>query len=247
MSGAVKSGTAGTDRQAPETEVMNLQPIIEMQNIHKSYGKGENQINVLKGISLTVEHGEFVAILGPSGSGKTTLMNLIGLIDTPDSGLYRIDGIDVGHQSDRSAARIRNQKIGFVFQKFNLIAKYNALHNVALPLLLGGASNRIARKKAMETLERVGLSDRWHHRPNQLSGGQQQRVAIARALVGGCSLILADEPTGALDQKTGHDILDFFHQLNEEGSTIVIITHDPSIAAAAKRIVRVEDGLVLPA
>ncbi len=169
------------------------------------------------------------------------------MIDTPDSGLYRIDGIDVGHQSDRSAARIRNQKIGFVFQKFNLIAKYNALHNVALPLLLGGASNRIARNKAMETLERVGLSDRWHHRPNQLSGGQQQRVAIARALVGGCSLILADEPTGALDQKTGHDILDFFHQLNEEGSTIVIITHDPSIAAAAKRIVSVEDGLVLPA
>ena len=224
-----------------------MQPIIEMHNIYKSYGKGENQVKVLKDISLTVEPGEFVAILGPSGSGKTTLMNLIGLIDTPDSGLYRIDGIDVSHQSDRAAARIRNQKIGFVFQKFNLIAKYNALHNVALPLLLGGASNRIARKKAMETLQRVGLSDRWHHRPNQLSGGQQQRVAIARALVGGCSLILADEPTGALDQKTGHDILDFFHQLNDEGSTIVIITHDPSIASAAKRIVRVEDGLVLPA
>lgn len=224
-----------------------MQPIIEMRNIHKSYGKGENQVNVLKGISLTVEPGEFVAILGPSGSGKTTLMNLIGLIDTPDSGLYRIEGIDVSHQSDRAAARIRNQKIGFVFQKFNLIAKYDALHNVALPLLLGGASNRIARKKAMETLQRVGLSDRWHHRPNQLSGGQQQRVAIARALVGGRSLILADEPTGALDQKTGHDILSFLHQLNDEGSTIVIITHDPSIAAAAKRIVRVEDGLVLPA
>lgn len=224
-----------------------MQPIIEMHNIYKSYGKGENQVKVLKDISLTVEPGEFVAILGPSGSGKTTLMNLIGLIDTPDSGLYRIDGIDVSHQSDRAAARIRNQKIGFVFQKFNLIAKYNALHNVALPLLLGGASNRIARKKAMETLQRVGLSDRWHHRPNQLSGGQQQRVAIARALVGGCCLILADEPTGALDQKTGHDILDFFHQLNDEGSTIVIITHDPSIASAAKRIVRVEDGLVLPA
>ena len=224
-----------------------MQPIIEMRNIHKSYGKGENLVNVLKGISLIVEPGEFVAILGPSGSGKTTLMNLIGLIDTPDSGLYRIEGIDVSRQSDQVAARIRNQKIGFVFQKFNLIAKYNALHNVALPLLLGGASNRVARKKAMETLQRVGLSDRWHHRPNQLSGGQQQRVAIARALVGGRSLILADEPTGALDQKTGHDILSFLHQLNDEGSTIVIITHDPSIAAAAKRIVRVEDGLVLPA
>lgn len=224
-----------------------MQPIIEMHNIYKSYGKGENQVKVLKGISLTVDPGEFVAILGPSGSGKTTLMNLIGLIDTPDSGQYRIDGIDVIHLSDHAAARIRNQKIGFVFQKFNLIAKYNALHNVALPLLLGGASNRGARKKAMETLQRVGLSDRWHHRPNQLSGGQQQRVAIARALVGDCSLILADEPTGALDQKTGHDILSFLHQLNDEGSTIVIITHDPSIAAAAKRIVQVEDGLVLPA
>ncbi|MDW7657347.1 MAG: ABC transporter ATP-binding protein [Bacillota bacterium] len=224
-----------------------MQPIIEMHNIFKSYGKGENQVKVLKGISLTVESGEFVAILGPSGSGKTTLMNLIGLIDTPDSGQYHIDGIDVIHLSDRSAARIRNRKIGFVFQKFNLIAKYNALHNVALPLLLGGASNRVARKKAMETLQRVGLSDRWHHRPNQLSGGQQQRVAIARALVGDCSLILADEPTGALDQKTGHDILSFLHQLNDEGSTIVIITHDPSIASAAKRIVQVEDGLVLSA
>lgn len=247
MSDIAKPSTAGSKRSATEIEVMSMQPIIEMHNIYKSYGKGENQVKVLKDISLTVEPGEFVAILGPSGSGKTTLMNLIGLIDTPDSGLYRIDGIDVSHQSDRAAARIRNQKIGFVFQKFNLIAKYNALHNVALPLLLGGASNRIARKKAMETLQRVGLSDRWHHRPNQLSGGQQQRVAIARALVGGCCLILADEPTGALDQKTGHDILDFFHQLNDEGSTIVIITHDPSIASAAKRIVRVEDGLVLPA
>ncbi len=224
-----------------------MQPIIEMTEIHKSYGKGENRVDVLKGISLRVDPGEFVAVLGPSGSGKTTLMNLIGLIDTPDRGTYRIDGLDVSHQSDRAAARIRNQKIGFVFQKFNLIAKYNALHNVALPLLLGGESNRTARKMAMETLERVGLGDRWHHRPNQLSGGQQQRVAIARALVGGCSLILADEPTGALDQKTGHDILSFFRQLNDEGTTIVMITHDPSIAAEAKRIIRVEDGLILSA
>ena len=247
MSAAKQATGIESENDPGKIEVTTMQPIIDMHNIHKSYGKGENQVNVLKGISLTVEPGEFVAILGPSGSGKTTLMNLIGLIDTPDSGLYRIEGIDVSHQSDRAAARIRNQKIGFVFQKFNLIAKYNALHNVALPLLLGGATNRTARKKAMETLQRVGLGDRWHHRPNQLSGGQQQRVAIARALVGGCSLILADEPTGALDQKTGHEILDFFRQLNDEGSTIVIITHDPSIAAAARRIVRVEDGLVLSA
>ena len=227
--------------------VGGVRSIIEMNNIYKSYGKGENRVEVLKGVSLTVEPGEFVAILGPSGSGKTTLMNLIGLIDTPDSGTYQIDGIDINHQSDRVYARIRNQKIGFVFQKFNLIAKYNALHNVALPLLLGGESNRSARRKAMATLERVGLGDRWHHRPNQLSGGQQQRVAIARALVGNCSLILADEPTGALDQKTGHDILSFFSELNQEGKTIVMITHDPNIAASARRIIHVEDGLILSA
>lgn len=223
-----------------------MQAIIEMKDIYKSYGKGENRVEVLKGVSLNVEAGEFVAILGPSGSGKTTLMNVIGLIDTADRGTYLIEGIDVSRQSDHMTARLRNQKIGFVFQKFNLIPKYNALHNVALPLLLGGSSSRAAKKQAMETLNRVGLGDRWHHRPNQLSGGQQQRVAIARALVGGCSLILADEPTGALDQKTGQDILALFRELNEEGSTIVMITHDHAIAASAKRIIQVEDGLVLP-
>jgi len=223
-----------------------MSAIIEMNDICKSYGKGEGRVDVLKGVSLTVAPGEFVAILGPSGSGKTTLMNLIGLIDTPDSGSYRIDGIDVSSQPDRVYARIRNQKIGFVFQKFNLIAKYNALHNVALPLLLGGESNRVARKKAMATLERVGLGDRWHHRPNQLSGGQQQRVAIARALVGDSSLILADEPTGALDQKTGKEILNFFQELNREGSTIVMITHDAAIAEAARRIIHVQDGQIIP-
>lgn len=224
-----------------------MTPIIEMKDIYKSYGKGEGRVEVLKGVSLTVEPGEFVAILGPSGSGKTTLMNLIGLIDTIDSGTYSIDGVDIHRQSDHAYARIRNRKIGFVFQKFNLIAKYNALRNVELPLLLQGESSRAAKKRALATLERVGLGERWHHRPNQLSGGQQQRVAIARALVGNCPLILADEPTGALDSKTGQEILRFFQELNAEGKTIVMITHDPHIAAQAKRIIRVEDGLILSA
>lgn len=224
-----------------------MQPIIEMKDIYKSYGKGDGQVQVLKGVSLTVEPGEFVAILGPSGSGKTTLMNLIGLIDTIDQGSYQIDGLDIHKQSDNMYAKIRNQKIGFVFQKFNLIAKYDALRNVELPLLLKGETRRSARVKALATLNRVGLGERWHHRPNQLSGGQQQRVAIARALVGECPLILADEPTGALDTKTGQEILRFFQELNDEGKTIVMITHDPHIAAQARRIIRVEDGLILPA
>ncbi|MDD2533117.1 MAG: ABC transporter ATP-binding protein [Eubacteriales bacterium] len=224
-----------------------MSTIIEMKDIYKSYGRGEGKVDVLKGVSLTVEAGEFVAILGPSGSGKSTLMNLIGLIDTIDSGTYTIDGVDIHNQSDRLYARIRNRKIGFIFQKFNLIAKYNALRNVELPLLIQGESSHSAKTRALATLERVGLGDRWQHRPNQLSGGQQQRVAIARALVGNCPLILADEPTGALDSKTGQEILKFFQDLNAEGKTIVMITHDPHIASQAKRIIRVEDGLIQPA
>lgn len=215
-----------------------------MTDIFKSYGKDENKVDVLKGVSLTVEQGEFVAILGPSGSGKTTLMNLIGLIDTVDTGEFLLDGVNIKEHSEKNYAKIRNEKIGFVFQKFNLISKYTALYNVALPLLLRGESYKVAKQKATETLERVGLGDRIHHRPNQLSGGQQQRVAIARALVGECPLILADEPTGALDQKTGREVLDFIHQLNREGKTIVIITHDESIASKAQRIVYVEDGMI---
>jgi len=215
-----------------------------MTDIFKSYGKDENKVDVLKGVSLTVDQGEFVAILGPSGSGKTTLMNLIGLIDTVDTGEFLLDGVNIKEHSEKNYAKIRNEKIGFVFQKFNLISKYTALYNVALPLLLRGESYKVAKQKATETLERVGLGDRIHHRPNQLSGGQQQRVAIARALVGECPLILADEPTGALDQKTGREVLDFIHQLNREGKTIVIITHDESIAAKAQRIVYVEDGMI---
>jgi putative ABC transport system ATP-binding protein len=221
-----------------------MDPIIEMKDICKTYGKGENKVEALKNVSLSVYPGEFVAILGPSGSGKTTLMNIIGLIDKPDSGNYRIDGLSVEDQPDRVYSKIRNQKIGFVFQKFNLIAKYNALHNVALPLLHRGMHYRDAKKMAFETLERVGLGSRFHHKPNALSGGQQQRVAIARALVGNCPLILADEPTGALDKKTGEEILNFFIELNREGKTIIMITHDPDIAAKATRLIQVEDGIV---
>lgn len=224
-----------------------MEYVIELKDIYKYYGKGDNKVTALHGINLNVERGEFIAILGPSGSGKTTLMNLIGLIDTPDEGQYILDGVDIKKQSENAYARIRNQKIGFVFQKLNLIPKYTALYNVALPILLQGKSYRVAKKMALDTLTRVGLGDRWHHRPNELSGGQQQRVAIARALVAAGSLILADEPTGALDQKTGSDVLDFMAELNREGKTIILITHDPNVAKRADRVVRVEDGNIIPA
>ena len=221
--------------------------VIEMRSITKFYGKGGGRVTALDGVSLNIGEGEFAAVLGPSGSGKTTLMNIVGLIDTPDSGEYLLDGLDITKMKDRAYTRLRNQKIGFVFQRFNLIPKYSALYNVALPLLLGGMGWHQARARAAETLERVGLSGRTRHKPNELSGGQIQRVAIARALVGGCSLILADEPTGALDRKTGAEVLDFMKELNNEGKTIIMITHDHNIAARAGRVIRVEDGKVLSA
>jgi len=218
--------------------------VIEINNVCKSYGKNENKIVALDNVSLNVNYGEILAILGPSGSGKTTLMNLIGLIDTIDSGSYILDGLDIKKQNENVYAKIRNEKISFVFQRFNLIPKYNAMYNVALPLLLAGNSYHTAKKRAIETLTKVGLADRWKHRPNQLSGGQQQRVAIARALVGGCPIILADEPTGALDQKTGMEILDFLTELKNEGKTIILITHDINIANRADRIIHVRDGKI---
>jgi len=221
-----------------------MEYVIEIDNICKAYGKGENKIVVLDDVSLKVKYGEFIAVLGPSGSGKTTLMNLIGLIDTIDSGTYILDGIDIKRQSENVYAKIRNEKISFIFQRFNLIPKYNAMYNVAIPLLLAGNSYRTAKRKSLETLAKVGLSDRWKHRPNELSGGQQQRVAIARALVGGCPIILADEPTGALDQKTGAEILDFLTELKTEGKTIILITHDMNIAKRADRIINVRDGKI---
>ena len=223
-----------------------MQPIIEMKDICKSYGKGESRLQVLNSVSLNVGQGEFVAVLGPSGSGKSTLMNLLGLIDTYDSGEYRLDGTEMSQRSDREYARIRNRKIGFVFQKYNLIAKYTALQNVALPLLLRGEKHKDAKRKAAEMLEKVGLSDRATHRPSQLSGGQQQRVAIARALVNNASLLLADEPTGNLDQKTGQDVMQTLTDLHAGGNTIVLITHDLYVAKHASRIIRVEDGNIVP-
>ena len=223
---------------------MNNLPVIKMNDISKSYGRGQSKVSALSGISLEVSQGEFVALLGPSGSGKTTLMNIIGLMDAADSGEYFLEGTDIIKAKENAWAKLRNAKIGFVFQKFNLIPKYNSLYNVALPLMMQGKTYRKAKEKAKETLERVGLGDRLKHKPSELSGGQLQRVAIARALVGGCSLILADEPTGSLDQKTGGEVLDFMKELNGEGRTIVMITHDANIAARAGRIVRLEDGRI---
>ena len=217
-------------------------PLILMEDIRKTYRMGSETIHALNGIDLRVNHGDFVAIVGPSGSGKSTLMNVMGCLDTPTSGKYLLDGADVTRLSDNRLAEIRNRKIGFIFQNFQLLPRLTALQNVELPLIYRGVPARERREKAVETLRRVGLGERLHHLPGQLSGGQQQRVAIARALVGDPPLLLADEPTGALDTKTSRDLLDLLQRLNEEGRTIVLITHDPEVLARAKRIVRITDG-----
>jgi putative ABC transport system ATP-binding protein len=230
---------------AARGEETTMAAVIEMAHIVKTYGKGPSAVKALSDVSIQIDKGEFVAILGPSGSGKSTLMNIIGLIDNFDSGTYLLDGVDIKKQSEKRDAKIRNEKIGFVFQKFNLIAKYSSLYNVSLPLLLRGEKNKEAKRKAKEMLEKVGLGDRVKHRPNQLSGGQQQRVAIARALIGDCSLILADEPTGNLDKKTGVDVIQILNKLNDEGKTIVLITHDLNVAKNAKRVIRFEDGSIV--
>jgi putative ABC transport system ATP-binding protein len=220
-------------------------PVIALQDVHKIYRTGAVEVHALRGISLTITRGEFAAIIGASGSGKSTLMNLLGFLDRPTSGAYRFDGQDVSKFGKRALAHLRNRKLGFVFQGFNLIKRQTALENVALPLVYAGIRASERRSRALELLTIVGLADRADHQPNQLSGGQQQRVAIARALVNRPQVLLADEPTGNLDSATGADILAEFQRLNvEQGQTIILVTHDNAIAACARRRVTVRDGLI---
>ncbi|MBB6633961.1 ABC transporter ATP-binding protein [Cohnella thailandensis] len=217
-------------------------PLIRLENIYKQYTLAGETFNALDGINLTVNYGDFLAIIGPSGSGKSTLMNVLGCLDQPSSGKYFLDGKEVEELSERKLATIRNTKIGFIFQSFHLLPKLKAIDNVELPLVYRGLSSGERRARAKEALTKVGLGEKMFHVPNQLSGGQQQRVAIARALAGVPPLLLADEPTGALDSKTSRDVMQLLKDLNAEGNTIVIITHDPNVAAQAKRVVRIQDG-----
>ena len=218
--------------------------VIVTENLWKTYEMGEQQVHALRGVNLRIRHNEYVAIMGPSGSGKSTLMNLIGCLDSPSQGKYWLNGHDVSELNDDELARIRNKEIGFVFQTFNLLARATALHNVELPLIYNGtpAAERTERAKAV--LESVNLGERMMHKPNELSGGQRQRVAIARALINNPSIILADEPTGNLDSKTGEEIMGLFDELHSRGNTIVLVTHEPDIAEYAHRIVTIRDGLI---
>ncbi len=222
-----------------------MEHIIQMTDINKYYKMGEESLHALKDVNLTVEEGEFLAILGPSGSGKSTLMNIIGCMDTADTGSYLLDGQEITTMTDDQLTQVRNSKIGFIFQKYQLIPKYTVLQNICMPILIRGKTHQEAREQCMETIQLLGLGERITHRPSELSGGQQQRVAIARALVGKPSILLADEPTGALDSNTGREVLDLFVKLNELGNTIVMITHDEKVAKYAHRVVRIVDGQLL--
>jgi len=218
--------------------------LIETQDLWKTYVMGSEEIHALSGVSLAIERGEYVAIMGPSGSGKSTLMNLIGCLDTPSKGSYLLNGKQVSQMNDDELARIRNEEIGFVFQTFNLLPRATALHNVELPLVYAGVPSADRQTRARNSLEKVELGDRMHHRPNQLSGGQRQRVAIARALVNNPSILLADEPTGNLDSKTGVEIMALFERLHQAGNTIVLVTHEADIAAHAHRVLHIRDGKI---
>jgi len=218
--------------------------LIRLESISRRYQMGTETVHALRDVSLDIQRGEYVAIMGPSGSGKSTLMNLIGCLDTPSAGHYGLNGVSISEMDDNQLAEIRNREIGFVFQTFNLLARSNALHNVELPLIYAGISAEERRHLALEALAQVGLTDRIHHKPNELSGGQRQRVAVARALVNKPSLLLADEPTGNLDSKTGAEIMALFDDLSRKGNTIIVVTHEEDIAKHARRIIRLRDGLV---
>ena len=218
--------------------------LIETRDLWKTYTMGSEKIHALQGVSMEIERGEYVAIMGPSGSGKSTLMNLVGCLDTPSKGSYLLNGHEVRTMDDDELARIRNEEIGFVFQTFNLLPRATALHNVELPLVYAGVSGSVRRDRALEALERVELGDRVTHQPNQLSGGQRQRVAVARALVNNPSILLADEPTGNLDSKTGLEIMALFERLHGTGNTIVLITHESEVAEYAHRVIHLRDGLI---
>lgn len=221
-----------------------MSKVIKIRNIIRDFKLGQEIVNVLKGIDLDIERGEYVAIMGPSGSGKSTLMNIIGCLDTATAGTYILNGKDVSKMSDDELAEIRNKEIGFVFQTFNLLPRTTALDNVALPMVYAGFSKSERTKRAIEVLKDVGLSDRMDHKPNQLSGGQRQRVAVGRALINNPSIILADEPTGNLDSKTSLEILNLFEDIHKKGNTVIVVTHEEDVAARAKRIIRLIDGMI---
>ncbi len=221
-----------------------MTPVVELIDVTKVYGSGDSEVRAVNGVSLTIEPGDYVAIMGASGSGKSTLMNIIGALDVATSGTYRIDGVDIGNLSDDALSIVRNRRIGFIFQSFNLIPRMSALGNVELPLMYRGTKRADRRDKARAALMSVGLAERMHHMPNELSGGQQQRVAVARALAMEPSLMLADEPTGNLDSTSTRDVLDLFDQVHAQGATIVIITHEDEVAARAKRVITLLDGRI---
>jgi putative ABC transport system ATP-binding protein len=237
--------SAHGDRRAADRHHGDERPVLNVQQVTKVYGSGEAQVRALQGVSLSVGRGEYLAIMGSSGSGKSTLMNIIGCLDVPTTGRYLLDGVDVSELNDRQLALVRNRRIGFVFQSFNLIPRTNALSNVELPLAYAGVKRAERRERARAALEMVGLADRASHEPNQLSGGQQQRVAVARALVSAPALVLADEPTGNLDTQSTQEVLSVLDELNQTGRTIVLITHESDVAAHARRLIRLVDGRIV--